>query len=411
MASSSPVLRDPDDWWWIFDPRQSLRARAVAIFGGLALALAVLLGWTAELHFRGQLGRQLGPTFETLAFQIGDKLDRSIDERLRGLQLAAGLAPFKNPAAPGPERRALLDAMLDAAPDCAWFGFADREGKVITATQRLFEGTAVGDTPWFRGARRAPYAGNVHESSELARELPNLADERPRFLDLAVPVNDADGNFLGVLGAHLRWSAARDTQLSVVPETARRDHIGVTLYAPSGDVLLDSGASGWTRPPDAPAIGERPGARGYLSENVPGDTEYLTGYARTKGFREFRGANWLVAVRQPAADAFAPAREVHRWIVRIGALFTIAIVVLSWLIAGRIARRMTAIATAAGRIRSGDILSEMPRPPGQGEIQSMCDALGGMVDDFRQKNEKLDAENTRLAARLSQRERSEKSDA
>src|SRR3954465_12906280 len=98
MQASASSAPDPDDWWWIFDPRQSLRARAVMIFGGLALGFSLLLGWTGETLFRRHLTRQLGPAFETLAFQIGDKLDRALDERLHALQLAANLAALKNPA-------------------------------------------------------------------------------------------------------------------------------------------------------------------------------------------------------------------------------------------------------------------------------------------------------------------------
>src|ERR1019366_4310529 len=158
MEPLSASVRDPDDWWWIFDPRQSLRARATLIFGGLALGFSLLLGWTAATLFRRQLERQVGPVFETLALQIADKLDRALDERLSALQFAAGLAPLKNPAAPAADRRALLDAILDAAPDCAWIGFADRDGLITCATQRLFEGNEVGTTAWFRSGRRAPYA-------------------------------------------------------------------------------------------------------------------------------------------------------------------------------------------------------------------------------------------------------------
>ena len=405
MQPPMPTARDPDDWWWIFDPRQSLRARVVVIFGGLALAFSLLLGWTAETFFRRQLNRQLGPSFETLAFQIGDKLDRALDERLRALQLAGRLTSLRNPAASVEERRAVLDALLTAAPDCAWIGFADGEGRIVAAAPQLFESRPVADSAWFRGARRMPFVGGVHESADLARELPNLGEEKPRFLELAVPVNDARGNFIGVLGAQLRWSWARDTQHSVVSEAARREHIGVTIYAPDGEVLLDSGVSSWTLPPDAPRVANQAGSRGYFLENVPGEAEFFTGYARTKGYREFRGANWLITVRQPVADAFADARTVHRRIVWTGATFTAVIIVLGWLIAGRIARRMAAVTSAAGRIRSGDVLSLMPRPSGRGEVQVMCGALGDMVDELRQKQEQLDADNTRLAARLGKSDR------
>ena len=408
MEHPSASARDPDDWWWVFDPRQSLRARAALIFGGLALAFSLLLGWTAETLFRRHLERRIGPGFETLAIQIADKLDRAVGERLGALEFAAALAPLKNPATPAADRRALLEAVLDAAPDCAWIGFADRDGLITSATQRLFEGRAAGTNAWFRSGRRTPYAGNVHEDPELARESPNSAGAQPLFLDLAVPVNDTDGNFLGVLGAHLNWSLARATQLSVVPGTAQREHIGVTIYAPGGEVLLDSGASGWTLPPEAPAVDAKAGGHGNFVESVPGDKEFLTGFARDRGHGVFRGANWLVAVRQPAADTFAPVRDLRQAIVRLGAIFTVAIIVLSWVLAGRIARRMAAIASAAGRIRGGDILTLMPRPHGEGEVQSMCAALGEMVDDFRKKQEDLEADRTRLAARLREPDREKK---
>ncbi len=388
MEHSWPTARNPDEWWWVFDPRQSLRARAMLVFGGAALAFALLVGWTAATLFRRNLTRQLGTNFETLAFQVGDKLDRSLEQQLRALELAGGLPALKDSATPIAVRRALLDTLLDAAPDCAWIGLADRDGRVTIATQQRFEKTNVASTAWFRNGQRGPFAGNLHEFVELARELPNLVEEHPLFLDLAVPVNDADGALIGVLGAHLRWSWARDTQLSVVPEGARRDHLGVTIYAATGDVLLDSGATGWTHPPEAPAVGERIGARGNLIETVPGDADYLTGFARTKGFREFRGANWLVVVRQPLADATAPVGELHAWIVRFGFVFVLLVAVAGWVAAGRISRRMAAVATAAGRIRRGDVLTLMPHPPGRGELQDMCGALDQMVADFRAKQEK-----------------------
>lgn len=385
---SSPRARDPDDWWWLFDPRQSLRARAVLIFGGAALGFVLLTGWTAERLFHRHLDRQLGSTFETLAFQIGDKLDRALAEHLGALQLAAGQPALRDPARPPAEMRAWLDTLLDAAPERAWVGFADRDGKIVAATQRLFEGAEVATTPWFRGAQKVIYAGNLREIPDLAAASPNPAEDSVRFLDLAVPVTDADGNFLGVLATHLRWSLARDIQLSVVPETARRDHLGATVYSTTGDVLLDSGASGWTNPPEAPTVGDRPGLRGHLVETVAGQGEFLAGYARSRGHRGFRGANWLVVVRQPIAEAFADERDLRRWIVRLGTVFVLAVAMIAWVVAGRLARRLTAVAMAADKIRHGDILSLIPQPRGPGEIEAMCSSLGEMVENFRAKQEK-----------------------
>ena len=110
-------LREPappvtTDWWWIFDPRYSLRARASLIFGGGAILFIVLLSWIAGTVFRRHLESQLGSSFETLAWQVSDKIDRAIYERYRELQFTASLAPFRDGATPAGERRRVLETLL-----------------------------------------------------------------------------------------------------------------------------------------------------------------------------------------------------------------------------------------------------------------------------------------------------------
>src|SRR5260221_14015176 len=102
------------DWWWVFDPRVSLRARAALIAGGSALLFTILATWFAGTIFRRQLEGHLGQTFDILAYQVSDKLDRSLYERRRDLQLAASLPPFRSADVVPAERRRLLDALLNA---------------------------------------------------------------------------------------------------------------------------------------------------------------------------------------------------------------------------------------------------------------------------------------------------------
>lgn len=396
--------------WRAFDPRHSLGMRAVLIFGGGAVLFSMLVYSIGGTLLRRELERTLGPSFENLAYQVSDKLDRGLFERTRALQFSASLAVFRTAATSPAELRPALDALLDASPDCVWVGFTDANGKVICAAPNLLEGSDASTTAWFRGGRRQPFIGSPRELPELAREISGFGnDADPRFLDLAVPVTDSNGKFLGVLATQMRWSWARDTQSTVVPETARREHLGVTLYAATGDMMLDSGATGWTDPPPAPRVGERPGVRGSLTEVTPGDTTYLTGYARSRGFNSYRGSGWLVTVRQPAANAFAPVAEFRRQISLFGALLSAAVVILTWIFASYLTRRTKAIATAAGRIGAGDVLSLLPLAHGRDEFQKMCAALGNMVARLRQREETLEADNARLAARLRNQDRLPKS--
>jgi HAMP domain-containing protein len=373
-----------DDWWWVFDPRISLRARVALLVGVSALAFTLGLNAVTSALLQKSLERQLGGGFEMLAFQMSDKLDRVIQQRAHELQLTAGLGPFRTGAATATERRQLLEAMQDAARDFAWIGFAGVDGQISAATRGLLEGTSADARPWFRTGRERPYAGNLGDAPALTRAL-SASDETPsaRYLDLSVPVNAVSGQFLGVLGAYVHWEWAREVQLSVVPESARRERIGVTVYSANGEVLLDSGGSGWTLPPDAPAISDSRRFRGSLVENTATGTTYLTGYVRSRGYREYRGLGWLVTVRQPLALALAPVAGLKHTIMGWGFAFTGFFVVVSWLLAGRLARRLRRIGAAARRIEEGDVLTVLPRPQGQGELDRMCHALGDMVEGLR----------------------------
>ena len=385
------------DWWWIFDPRCSLRARAVLLFGGGAVAFTFLLSWVAGTVFRQQLQEQVGASFEALAFQLTDKLDRAIYERYSDLQLAAALPAIRQAATSPAERRRLLDAVRNGSPDFAWIGFADAAGTIVAASHGWFEGEPAAERTWFRPAQLRPYAGPLREMPSLVTKLGEESDgQPPRFFDLAVPVSDLDGEFCGVLGAQVRWAWAHDVQRSVIPDTAQRDYLGATLYATNNDVLLDSGATGWTQPPDAPAIANSRSFRGSFIEQTATGTTYVSGFARSRGFREYRGLGWIAVVRQPTALAFAPARELQGGIKRWGLVFAAGMAIVSWLFAAQIARRMRSVAAAARRIRAGDILTVMPQPHNRGEFSQMCGALGAMVDDFRAKQETLAREKETL---------------
>ena len=131
MQPSSPAMQGRPasdtrsakrDWWWIFDPRCSLRARAALYLGGGLLAFTFLLSWVTATLFRRTLEHHLAHTFETLAFQVGDKLDRAVYERYRMLQTAASLATLRDSAASIADRRRVLDVLQESSPEFAWIG-------------------------------------------------------------------------------------------------------------------------------------------------------------------------------------------------------------------------------------------------------------------------------------------------
>jgi HAMP domain-containing protein len=372
MASPSPVSAR-SDWWWIFDPRQSLRARAALLVGAGALVFSTLVVVFAVRQTRATLTARAGAEFEGLAFQVSDKLDRTLYERYRTLTFAATLASMRDRIAAPEDRRRLLESLQDATPDFAWIGLIDPTGNVVSATGGRFENTSVATRPWFRGAQENAFAGSGTSPE---------TDPTARILDLAVPVRDAEGRFAGVLAAQVRWTWSREVQLSVIPETLTRQQIGVTVYAES-DVLLDSGASGWSLPPPPPELPDPRRARGHFIEYVADGSRYLSGFARSRGFREYRGLGWLAVVRQPATATVEAVSGLQRKLTLWAVALSVGAAALAWLAASAHARRLRSMRAAAERIHEGDILAVLPRPSGESELARMCRSVGDLVEDLR----------------------------
>jgi HAMP domain-containing protein len=372
-----------DDWWWIFDPRLSMRARVTLWVTGAGVAFTLLASWLTGAVFQRSLEQQAGRHFESLAVQVGDKVDRAIYERFRELHLLANLDAIRQSSASRAAGPTVLNALLSVSPDFGWVGLLAADGRVIASTDAALVNADMSESPWFRGAREKPFAGGVRDIPDLARRLPPTEFDSTRFFDLAVPVTATNGQFAGVLAAHVRWDWAKEAQLSVVAEPALRERMSVTIYSGPDEAVLDSESSNWSQPPTVPALPEARRFRGALVESTSMGVNYFTGYARSRGFREYRGLGWVTVVRQPLDRVFAPVRDLRRTIFGWSASFTVLLAAVTWLISGRFVRRLRAYTAAADRMREGDVLTVLPRGRSTDEFGRMGDALGALVETLR----------------------------
>ncbi len=385
--SHAPAPVDPR-WWEAFNPVTSLRAQAALVFGLLAAGLTLYFSNRAADALADRIEVDAGPLFETLAGTIRERVDRGMYERFHEIQVAAAMPTFREAAVSENTRRAALNLINDVEEEYAWIGFATPDGKLTIGTHGLREGMDVTEEPWFDIAvHGGNYVGNVHEAPDLAGKIARSDSGIVRVFDLAVPVTDLNGKIVGALCASLRWSWVETLQEQVVPESARRRLFAVTIYSAKGDILLDTGTDIWTTtvPPYPPVPVSPRGQqsfRGYMHEEAE-EAAYLTGYALTRGFRNFRGLGLLIAVRQPDRRAFAEVGELRGQIRLIGYSATGFVIVAAWGLAGLLAQRLRAIELAANYIQEGDPLALIPRPTGRSDLARMCQSLGRMVAKLR----------------------------
>lgn len=136
--------------------------------------------------------------------------------------------------------RSSLDLVVGDNSRVSWAGIARLDGVVTHASGGLLEGQNVSTRPWFQRGLEGDFAGDVHEALLLAELLPSQDGATRRFLDLATPIRDSDGQVTGVLGLHLDQSWARD----YLARTAENLEIEAFLVDREGQIVIGGANEG-----------------------------------------------------------------------------------------------------------------------------------------------------------------------
>lgn len=158
-----------------------LTAVAVAL-----LSSAVLIETFARAHAE----RRAVQSLRQVGMDFRDALDRGMAQQFKEVRVLARLDTFRG--GNSAEMRRALDQIQIGFEHFAWLGVTDTQGTVLAAAGGLLDGVNVSQRPWFQGAQRQPYVGDVHSALLLERLLPRQSDPW-RFVDFAIPLVDNNG--------------------------------------------------------------------------------------------------------------------------------------------------------------------------------------------------------------------------
>lgn len=355
-----------NNWIKSIHPRHSLRAQISLAMAAVAMLLSVVISFYAADISRRQIERAEGEAFAMRARNALDVMDRGMFERSREIQNAAILDEIRDPRVPLDHKREVLERLQATFNAYAWIGICDGQGKGLVGTGHYLEGKDLSKRPWCSKGRDNYYIGDVHDALLLAKLLPNPSGEQFYLVDVASPVLDHSGRLLGVLCGHIYWSWA--TEVLDSKQTPGKD-----IFLLSKDGLVLSGpATAQSKlaelsPEADEALRQGGSASGYRLVRWNDGKTYLTGYAKSSGYREYPGLGWTSLVRQEVGLAFAPAQRLQQQILLAGGLLGLLFAWFGWLLAGRIARPITRISHAAERIAAGELGFEVPTLRGDGE--------------------------------------------
>ncbi|WP_199316923.1 ATP-binding protein [Chroococcidiopsis sp [FACHB-1243]] len=179
----------------------------------------------------------------------------------------------------------------------------------------------------------------------------------------------------------------------------------VFIFSASGKVLL-APIELQERIPSLPSLQTlQQQGNGYALETWSDGDLYLTGFARSTGYRNYPGLGWTVVVRQQADLALAPVRTLQRQIftqdLTLGILFAIA----GWFLMRRLTYPLLAIATAADRLRQGNANTELPLITSGDEIGRLSRSLKHLVRTLFEQQQQLNLSNEQLQIQLIERQR------
>lgn len=378
------------------NPQRSLKARlgmaVAAIVLLLSTVLSLLVGGTASIELTRTIEQSLGET----AYQMADKLDRGMFERYRDIQILAALDPIRQPDYPINTKRTLIQELQNTYPDYAWIGLLDPQGLVLASTGRVLEGKNIAHRPVFHQAKNKTYVGDLHDALLLGKILSHRANEPLRLVDVSAPVLDKQGKLQNVIAAHLNWIWAREIQKSLLEPTEKHDKLEIFILDRHGKVLL--------APPQASEKQFNVPKERAASYKIAG---YLTGFARSQGYRKYPGLGWTVLVRQKENIALAPARllqqQVFGWGIGLGIVFAIC----SWLSASQIVEPMLKLTAVANQIRQGDRSVKIPIFAGRDELATLAGSLSHLVYTLDRQQQELTFANSQLQSELIKQQQAE----
>lgn len=370
--------------------RLSLGNRLALASASLVLAAIAVLGWAVSHEVEDYAHDMIGTSLAETGYQMADKLDRSMAARVKEVQLLQGVHALT--AQMEPSRMRELIEQLQASYDVAsWIGVTNAEGEVVAATDGLLEGKSIAHRPVFTNARQALWVGDVHEAVMLAQLLPSPGGEDIKFVDVAAPLHDEDGRFMGVLAVHLSWEWAERLKASMLSPREQAQDIDVIVVSSDGTVVLGPRGLLGTQLGSLASLDET-GYSGpsWTTETWPDGRQYLTGRAVSEGEGAFPGLGWTVLARRPVEAAFAPVTRLQTKLLIGGLIVALCVALIGWGMLSRLSAPLARLSRAADKVRQGAGANTIPLELSSPELSRLSRSLRSMVSQILNQRQAID---------------------
>ena len=385
----------------IWRPRQSVRAR-FAIFTGISgvLFASVLAFWVVQGQ-REQLLEAVNASVRREAAVLGQTISAALAERQSQVQQMAALPEVVSGMMEPGALRLVLERTRGHSPEFEWLAMTDARGVVTTATGARLEGLDVSRQPWFVQGSQGAWVGNPHPAGAMDGVLPLDADGRAvQLVDVAVPVIDNEGKLIGVMVGMLNWRWISDIHQALTVRDSDLKH--TLLLAPNGDVSI--GPAGWLgqwMSPEGLSQIQADGQSRVLTWPDIGDQ--LTALAPVRWSAQAGQAPWTLVLRQDPARVFDPVDTLRQRLLLGGLAGSLAFMVLSWWLSGKVVRPLRKLAHTARALQEGRPAAFEAPSQHPDEVAMLSGALADLHSNLQARLVELAAYRDHLEDKISER--------
>lgn len=378
--------------------KASLRSHLTLWFAGLSLLTLLSVGFYVGHIATEQMKQASGNALLSTARSAAELLGAQLHERQLEVSMLSRAPLFKRGDLDDPDILASMELRSQSRAEYAWMGVADADGRVRQAVNGLLVNQSVKERPWFQAGMRGAYTGDPHEAVLLAKLLPGTTNGEPlRFIDFAAPIRNAEGQVVGVLGAHAHWSWVTRIVDAVVLRKDMAPDVEALIVDHDGKVLYPEPLMG-QRMPNIPQARENHSdtsgwsvGNGYLTSVVAVPTPAST------------DLTWYIAVRQPLDIALQPARILFYKLLVLGVLAAIVFALVAYYLALYLSRPIEQLAKSAKEVQNQQPGVTFPRDHSVREIAQLGQSLQAMTQSLLGKERELQEANASLEATVAQR--------
>ncbi|WP_420565817.1 diguanylate cyclase domain-containing protein [Thalassobaculum sp.] len=368
----------------------TLKGQIIGATLGLAMAVAAAFALVVGDLVTDQIRERIGVSLSDLSTEMADRLSREMSVRIAEVNVLSSL-PALGGVQDVAQTRSVIEHLQRSVPEFSWIGVLDTGGTVVAATNRILEGVDISHRPVFIEGIQKRFVGDVHDAVLLASLLENPTGEPMKFVDIAMPIYDAEGEEAGVIATHLSWTWVRSVEQALLFGHGSREDVDLFVLASDGTVLLGPDMSLLGQPLALASVDDaKAGRTGWAIETWSDGEDYLTGFTEVRGHGEFEGFGWVVLARRPISVAFQPITDLATRIAIIGLIFAGLAAALGWVIASRIADPVKALSRAANALRQ-DQTTVFPKIRGPREIEVLSKAFEDLIQTLISKQTDLDA--------------------